>query len=185
MRVRVVGVTSKSPDQAQALPSGVPIDFDTFFVAEYAGLVRLAWILTGRREVAEEQVQEAFVSAHARWGRVSRLQQPSAWMRRVVTNRCISTLRRRAIELRVLGQLRESEALALPAESEEVWSAVRRLPRRQAQVVALVYLEDRSIRDVASILGCSDATARTHLRRARARLAAGLGVIIEEEIADA
>jgi RNA polymerase sigma-70 factor (ECF subfamily) len=59
----------------------------------------------------------------------------------------------------------------LSPESADVWEAVRRLPKRQAQVVALYYLEDRSLDDVAAALAMSVETVRTHLRRARQRLA--------------
>jgi RNA polymerase sigma-70 factor (ECF subfamily) len=52
---------------------------------------------------------------------------------------------------------------------------VRRLPKRQAQAVALHYLEDRSVEDIAAILECSTGTVKQHLHRARRRLAALLG----------
>jgi RNA polymerase sigma factor (sigma-70 family) len=55
--------------------------------------------------------------------------------------------------------------------SDQVWEAVRRLPRRQARVVALTYLDGLSRREVAEVLDCSDETVKTHLERGRARLA--------------
>jgi len=154
------------------------MNFDAFFLAEYPGLLRLAWVLTGRRDVAEEHVQEAFLSALRQWARVSAYDQPGAWVRRVVVNRCVSTARRRATEARLLVRL---GALPVPPvelgqPAGELWAAVRRLPTRQAQVVALLYVEDRSVADVASILNCSEPTVRTHLRPARATLAKTLGV---------
>jgi RNA polymerase sigma-70 factor (ECF subfamily) len=57
-----------------------------------------------------------------------------------------------------------------------VLDAVRRLPRRQRQVIALTLLEDRSISETAEILGCGEETVRTHLRRGRRALAATLGL---------
>jgi RNA polymerase sigma-70 factor (ECF subfamily) len=57
------------------------------------------------------------------------------------------------------------------ADSIDVWGAVRQLPRRQAQVVALTYLHDLSRRQVAEVLGCAEETVKTHLDRARVTLA--------------
>ena len=62
-----------------------------------------------------------------------------------------------------------------------MWRAIRSLPRRQAQVIALVYLEDRSLAQAAAILGCGEETAKTHLRRAKASLAKRLGIDRLEE----
>ena len=56
-------------------------------------------------------------------------------------------------------------------ESEDIWRAVRRLPKRQAQVIALFYLEDLPIEEIAGILDRSVETVRTHLQRGRKTLA--------------
>lgn len=154
------------------------VGFDEFFAAVYPRLLRLAWALTGRRDVAEEHVQEALFSAHRHWSQVSNLDEPGAWVRRVLINRCVSTARRRATEARLLVRLgsRRAEEIELPEAADELWAQVRRLPARQAQVIALVYLEDLAMAEVAEILECSESTARTHLRRARIALAAALRV---------
>jgi RNA polymerase sigma-70 factor, ECF subfamily len=62
----------------------------------------------------------------------------------------------------------------LPVELDRFWSQVRALPRRQAQALALHYLEDRSVRDVAALMGCSEGTAKALLYQARQRLAGRL-----------
>ncbi len=59
--------------------------------------------------------------------------------------------------------------------------AVRRLPRRQREVIALTLLEDRSIAETAAILGCGEETVRTHLRRGRQALAVTLGLPEDDE----
>jgi len=66
----------------------------------------------------------------------------------------------------------------LPApEPEDVrfWNAVRGLPAKQAQAVALFYLEDRPVSEIALVLDCSPATAKVHLHRGRQTLAQKLG----------
>ena len=65
---------------------------------------------------------------------------------------------------------------SLEPESEEVWEAVRRLPHRQAQVIALTYLDDLSLEQVSQVLGVSVPTVGTHLQRGRTALALSLNI---------
>ena len=154
------------------------LSFDAFYRQEYDAVVRLAFVLTGRREVAEEVAQEAFVAAYRRWHRVRGLDDPGAWVRRVAANRCVSSGRRHVTELKLLAKLRLSrhvqDAPAVP--DHEIWATVRALPKRQAQVLALAFAEDRSVADIAAVLGCGEETVRTHLRRGRLEMARRLGL---------
>jgi RNA polymerase sigma-70 factor (ECF subfamily) len=58
----------------------------------------------------------------------------------------------------------------LEPESGEVWQAVAQLPTRQAQAVALYYVDQLSLEEIGEVLGCSTGTVKTHLSRARVRL---------------
>jgi RNA polymerase sigma-70 factor (ECF subfamily) len=151
--------------------------FDDFFAAEYRRVVGLTYVLCGRRNLAEELAQDAFVKAYQRWATVSTYDDPGAWVRRVAANLATSTLRRRVREARAMTRLaaRRTPADELTVDDPSFWAAVRRLPRRQAQCVALHYLEDRSTAEVAAVLGISEATVRVHLHRARTDLATTLG----------
>jgi RNA polymerase sigma-70 factor (ECF subfamily) len=157
-------------------------DFGVFYRREFAPVVRLAYVLTGRIDLAEEAAQDAFLAAYQRWDRIAAYDDPGAWVRRVATNRCISGFRKRRSELRAL--LRLSRRPAPPdeiAESDsELWAAVRSLPPRQAQVLALIFVEDRSIANVAGLIGCGEETARTHARRGRLSLARKLQITGQE-----
>jgi RNA polymerase sigma-70 factor, ECF subfamily len=157
--------------------------FEDFFVAEYGRVVGLAFVLCGRRVLAEELAQDAFMSAYRRWSVVSGYDDPAAWVRRVAVNLATSTLRRRAREARAMARLaaRRPSAAELVVEDPAFWEAVRRLPRRQAQCVALRYLEDRSMADIAAVLGIAEPTVRVHLHHGRAQLAAALGETLDEE----
>jgi RNA polymerase sigma-70 factor (ECF subfamily) len=150
--------------------------FDAFYRAEYATVARLAFVLTGRRDLAEELAQDGFLACHQRWDRVSAFDDPGAWVRRVVTNRCVSSGRRHLTELRLLARLGRERPPELrhPTDGGELWASVRALPKRQAQCLALTFLEDRSVRDVAEILGIGEESVRTHLRRGRAAVATTL-----------
>ena len=153
--------------------------FDDVYRSEFAGLVRVAYALTGRRDVAEELVQDAFEAAHRRWRRIGGYDQPGAWVRRVVLHRCIGRHRRLATETRLLvrlGQRRDTVVDATPTLDHELLGAIRALPGRQAQVITLVFLDDRTVDETATLLGCGPETVRTHLRRGRLTLAARLGI---------
>ncbi len=96
-------------------------------------------------------------------------------------NRSLSARRRRSTEIRLLGRLaRQREHHGEPpTHDDEVWRAVADLPKRQAQVMVLMFVGDFSVREIASVLECDENTVRTHYRRARLTLAARLG--LEEE----
>jgi RNA polymerase sigma factor (sigma-70 family) len=162
------------------------VDFDAFFRGQYRSVTGLAFVLCGDVDRAEDLAQEAFVAAHRSWERISRYDDPGAWVRRVVANKATSLRRTRSAEARALSKLGGPRAVAesdlhLGVEGAAVWCAVRSLPRRQAQVVALTFLDDLDISEVAHILQCGEATAKTHLRRAKATLAVRLGLDTEEE----
>lgn len=154
-------------------------DFDSFYRREYRAVLGLALVLSRNRPIAEELTQEAFLATFRRWDRVGRMENPGAWVRRVVANRSVSTFRRATAETKALLRLAtgaQRRAVLDPAESVDIWREVRRLPHRQAQVVALTYLDGATRREVAEILGCSEETVKTHLQRARQTLSNRLNV---------
>jgi RNA polymerase sigma factor (sigma-70 family) len=162
---------------------GAAQTFESFFAAEYGRVVGLAFVLCGRRVVAEEIAQDAFVQAYRRWSVVAGYDDPRAWVRRVAVNLATSTLRRRAREGRALARFasRRTAPAELVVANEAFWEAVRRLPKRQAQCVALHYLEDRPITEIAAVLDIAEATVRGYLHHGRAALAVSLDVHLEEE----
>ncbi len=152
-------------------------DFERFFRSEYRAVLGLAIVMSGSRSSGEELTQDAFLVTFREWERVGRLDNPGAWVRRIVANRSVSRYRRVAGETKALfrlsSQTRQISHLELD-DGLDVWREVRRLPRRQAQVVALTYLEDLPRRAVAEILECGEETVKTHLERARRTLASPL-----------
>jgi RNA polymerase sigma-70 factor (ECF subfamily) len=162
----------------QEVARALSVDFDHFYRSEYAAALRFAYLMTGRLPIAEEITQDAFLSAYGRWDRVGAQPDPGAWVRRAIAHASTSWWRRRSTELRVLARLHGEPVVApeLQPQDEVVLDAVRHLPRRQREVIALTLLEDRSIAETAAILGCGEETVRTHLRRGRQALAAALGL---------
>jgi RNA polymerase sigma-70 factor (ECF subfamily) len=153
--------------------------FEHFYRSEYRRVLGLAYGLCGDRGLAEEVTQEAFLAAFKSW---EGLDNPAGWVRSVVANRSRSWLRRRYAEMRALVRLgaeADPSIREMPADSAHFWWQVRRLPRRQAQAIALVYLNGLAVRQVAEILGCAESTVRVHLTRGRRALAEAFGT--EEE----
>jgi RNA polymerase sigma-70 factor, ECF subfamily len=162
-------------------PVLLPERFEHFYEREYAGLVRLALVLSGSRYAAEDIAQDALLAAWRDWRRID---QPLAWTRRVVANLAASSVRRRLIEARALARVaarRQVLVAELPAEPAAFWAAVRTLPKRQAQAVALYYLEDLPVAEIAATLGTAEGTVRASLHKARAALARRLQVDGGEE----
>lgn len=152
-------------------------DFARLVETESRGLVAAVTAIVGDAHRAEEIVQDAFERAYRRWRRVSRLDRPGAWVRRVAINEAISSTRRRTSERRATVRL-ESLAGVPPAqvdpiqalEDEAVWAAVRALPRDQAVVIALRYGADLGIDEIAETIESTAPAVKSLLHRARAAL---------------
>ena len=144
--------------------------FDDLYRSEYPKLVRIAIAICGRRDVAEELVQDAMLKVLTKWPKVRGYENPQAFCRRVVINESVGALRRRGRESRALQRMPATAELLLPPDVEEVWSVVRSLPARQMHVVVLFYVDDLATATIASILEINDATVRSTLSQARAAL---------------
>jgi RNA polymerase sigma-70 factor (ECF subfamily) len=146
-------------------------DYTAFFRQELRSLVALAAAIAGP-DRAEEIAQEALLRAHREWDRIARYDKPGAWVRRVAINLATSSRRRLSSEHRALLRVAARRQLdAPPPDVDEFWALVRRLPPRQAAAVALHYLDDLSIAEIADALECAEGTAKAHLHQARRTLA--------------
>jgi RNA polymerase sigma-70 factor (ECF subfamily) len=152
-------------------------DFDELYRCHHGKLVGLAYVLTNNRPVAEDIVADAFAAAWRSWGRIGTYEDPAGWLRRVVINRSASRRRRLSVEARAMVRLRHraTQVVEMSATDIQLWDAVRSLPTRQAQMIALRYVADLSEASAAEHLGIGLETARTHLKRARHRLSVLLG----------
>lgn len=161
----------------EARPIRAVPDFESFYRSEYRSVVGLAYVLSGSRIAAEDIAQDAFLAAHRQWERIGRYDKPEAWVRRVVSNLSVSLFRTRMREAAALARLKPKAHYLpeLPLHDAEFWKTVRSLPRRQAQSIALFYVEDLAVKDIAEILECSEATVRVHLHKGRRNLADKLG----------
>lgn len=152
-------------------------DFDPFYRRELPAMVALAAAITGNTIAAEDLAQEALLRAYNRWDEIGGYDKPGAWVRRVTINLALNNRKRVGAELKARLRLSARDRTAghnvepHPPRFDDVWSAVAKLPGQQRAAVALHYLEDRSVADIAQILDCSEPTARVHLHRGRNSLA--------------
>ena len=158
--------------------------FPTFTRREYGAVLALVIAVHGSRD-AEDIVQEAFLRAQTRWDHLAETGFAALWIRRVALNLAVSRWRRWKAEsaaLSRLGSRRDHPEVVISAPAEEVWDAVRRLPGRQAQVIALRYLEDRSVAQIAQLLDVAEGSVRASLHQGRRRLAQRLGEPMGDEV---
>lgn len=159
--------------------SRAPVDFDEWYRREYPRAVRFAYALTHDAEDAEDLAQDAFIAASARWDELSTYERPDLWVRRAISNRSKSRLRRLYSTARTMARLRAQATFVVDpttrVEDHEALAALAQLPERQRTAVALTYLEDRPLAEIAEVLQCTVETARTHRRRGEARLQTLIG----------
>lgn len=135
---------------------------------------RVAFRLLGHREDAREVAQEALARAFVHWRKIAG--HDEAWVARVATNLAISRWRRHRPTVPLHdqhGAMAGDPAIAA-LERYGLVQSLRRLPRRQREVVALRYLADLPEREVASVLGTTVGSVKQHAHRAMSRLRADL-----------
>jgi len=154
--------------------TGAERGFNAFYRDQFASIALIAGTTAGDRSSGEDIAQEAFSKAHGDWGRVSRLDKPGAWVRRVAINLALSRRRRLQTESRVLRRI-GMRVEPSPRSHPDIWDAVNELPPRQRAVVALHYHEGHSVVEIAELLDCSVSAATSNLHKARTRLAVLLG----------
>lgn len=146
---------------------GEGMRFEEAFPDLYRLAYRVSFRVLGDRGDAEDVAQEALARAHVRWLRLR--ERPEGWIVTVATNLSIDRHRRRR---RLTSLVMEPLTLVdvHQAERIDLARALRRLPRRQREVVVLRYLADWSESDVAAALGVSAGAVKSHASRGLAAL---------------
>jgi RNA polymerase sigma-70 factor (sigma-E family) len=134
------------------------------------GLIRLAYVILGDRQAAEDVVQEAFFGLFRRWDRLSHVEGAEYYVRVCVLNGCRSALRRRSvIGSHVLYDLPAPSAEVAVLGNEERTELIRaidQLPRRQRETIVLRYYLDLPDTEIATLMGISPSTVRSTVHRA-------------------
>lgn len=151
-------------------------DFSAFFRREFERVVRTAYLVLHDQQAAEDVAQDAFGQLYRHWGKVSGYDNPQAWVRRVAIRMAVRQARREESGRLLLRAVPSRDTP--PLRDLDLAEALRSLPAQQRAAIALHYYEDRPAEEVGALLGCSASSVRTHLARARARLA----VLLAEEV---
>ena len=145
---------------------------EAVFSSQRNSLVRALSLYCGDLGLAEDCVQEAFARLCLNWRRVSTYDDPAIWVRRVALN--LAKDQRRLLVRRARLVVKLSDRQEPPPASTEVdprlWNAVRDLPSRQRTAVALFYVGDLRVTEVAATMKISEGTVKRHLDRARETL---------------
>jgi RNA polymerase sigma factor (sigma-70 family) len=142
-----------------------PASFEETYRACYRRLTRVAHLILGSNEVAEEIVQDAFVALYPRFAAV---QSPEAYLRRTVVNGCRAWIRRKQTGYRLARP--EVATTARAPELDETWAALDRLTPGQRTLVVLRYYGDLSLAEIAELTGTRLGTVKSQLHRALVQL---------------
>ena len=140
--------------------------------------LRLAYLLTGDRELAEDLAQEAFVRVARRLTGLRNADSVRWYLRRTVVNLVNSHLRRQRVERAHMPALASSVVGLSTTDvvtKQAVRDAIAQLSARQRTVVVLRYYQDLTDQQIASVLGCPVGTVKSALHRAAAILRQNLG----------
>jgi RNA polymerase sigma-70 factor (sigma-E family) len=167
MPLRSTGSTGSTGDRWDADDA-----VEQLYATHYRRLVRLSVLLVRDVETAEEVVQDSFVAMHGRWRSLAEPEKGLAYLRQTVVNRSRSVLRHRGVRDRhdaAAGPARhlagaDEEALASERRAG-VLDALRGLPERQREVLALRYYLDLSEAEIAETLGISRGAVKSHASR--------------------
>jgi RNA polymerase sigma-70 factor (ECF subfamily) len=139
----------------------------TLFRQEGSSLVRLARLFVDDRNAAEDLVQEAFIRLARSAHRIEDSRKAAAYLRSIVLNLARDNNRRGLRHRLPLDDEQASveDTVTLAEEHQQVIDALRTLPHRQRDCLILRYYDELGIDDIASTLGISRNSAKTHLTR--------------------
>ncbi|HEY2984337.1 MAG TPA: sigma-70 family RNA polymerase sigma factor [Jatrophihabitantaceae bacterium] len=142
--------------------------------AQWKPMVRLAYLLCGDQEGgAEDIVQDAFAALSRQWDQLRSDDAAGAYLRTAVVNGTRSAIRRRITARRLLHPIRDERVEAAEStavrndEQRRVLAVIRQLPRRQREVIVMMYWAGLSEAEIAATLGVSPGTVKTAAARAQ------------------
>ncbi|MFT4215875.1 MAG: sigma-70 family RNA polymerase sigma factor [Micropruina sp.] len=147
------------------------VRFEDYVATRSVALQRFAYLVARNAEDARDLVQDALLGLYPRWARVSAAGDVDAYVKRSIVNAGITRWRRTGRE-QVSDRLQEiaPDHAADVTDAELAWKLCGSLPTLQRAAVALRFYDDLEYAEIASILGCAEATARSHVHRALTRL---------------
>lgn len=148
--------------------------FDGYVQLRGAALTRLAYLLVHDHHLAQDLTQETLARLHRHWSKVSALEDPDAYVRRIMLNQLLSWRRRRSWSERSTPDIADvassDDHVEAGADRDAMWDLLRTLTPKQRAVIVLRFYEDLDDAAIASLLGCSAPTVRSHASKALASL---------------
>jgi RNA polymerase sigma factor (sigma-70 family) len=148
-------------------------EFEAVFDRLLSIAYRIATRMVGDRALAEDIAAEAMARTYAHWPRVRHYEYLDAWVSRVASNLAITAVGKRGRVFPGLSDVNEPHDVAVLRLA--LVDALQRLPRRQREVVALRYFADQSEGAIATQLGVSAGSVKSHLHRGIGALRRALG----------
>jgi len=151
-----------------------PVDFDGFYHAHFRSLTVQLGAYVGDLHVAQDLVQEAFCRAYTRWRKVSGMDDPVAWVRKVAWNLATSRWRRARVSREYLRRQRLTYVEGPSPDRVALTRALSTLPERHRRAIVLHYLADLTVVEIAQQEQVAEGTVKSWLHRGRAALATAL-----------
>jgi len=158
--------------------------FCDFVMSRSAALFRVAYLIVGEHQLAQDLVQESLEKTYVAWPRLREVANAEAYTRRVIATTAISWHRRRSFHEHPVEYLPEPEGedpAATVVVHDALWAALLALPPRQRAAIVLRHYVDLSEAETAEAMGCSvgavKSSASTGLRTLRARMGPDLALL--------
>jgi RNA polymerase sigma-70 factor (sigma-E family) len=157
-------------------------DFDAFYATSSRRVLAHVSMMVGSRAEAEDAVAEAYLRAWNRWSKISKYENPEAWVRQVAYRQAVSTWRKAVNRLHAHRRDDPDRHVdALSPDHVAIVAALRRIPPDQRRVIVLHHLVGLSVAEIHHETGIPAGTVTTWLARGRRAMAAYLS---DEERSD-
>lgn len=153
-------------------------EFCEFVSSRSAALFRVAYLILGDYQLAQDLVQESLAKTYVAWPRLHEVSNAEAYTRKVIASTAISWRRRRSFHERPAEYLRDeaqADAAAAQAVHDVLWACLRELPPRQRAAIVLRHYVDLSEAQTAEAMGCSVGTVKSSVSTGLAKLRARIG----------
>jgi RNA polymerase sigma-70 factor (sigma-E family) len=147
--------------------TGTEADYRDFVVHRLDGLRRTAYLLCGDWHTADDLVSTSLVKLLRHWRRVSAMEQPDAYVRRMLLRAWLDERRRPWRRERATALLPDRPSTTADTTDRlAILALLAELPARRRAVLVLRYFCDLTVEDTATALGCSEGTVKSQAARA-------------------
>lgn len=157
-------------------------EYCSFVAARSAALFRVAYLVIGDHQLAQDLLQESLAKTYVAWPRLHDVSNAEAYTRRVIVTTAISWRRRRGFHERPAERLPEpaqADSTDTTVLHDALWSCLLELPPRQRTAIVLRHYVDLTEAQTAETMGCSIGTVKSSVSTGRRRLRERVGRDLE------